>query len=126
MERSMKRIALGTLSLVAATQLGAQSLQSRDRDPMRASIDSIVASHLSGGRAAGMSVAVIKGRDTLALKGYGFADLEFDVPTPDRAIYEIGSVTKQFTAAAILLLQERGKLSLDDPLTKYLPVYPTQ
>ena len=122
----MKGLFIGTLSLVAATQLGAQSLQSRDRDPMRASIDSIVASHLSGGRAAGMSVAVIKGRDTLALKGYGFADLEFDVPTPDRAIYEIGSVTKQFTAAAILLLQERGKLSLDDPLTKYLPDYPTQ
>lgn len=97
-----------------------------DRATMRASIDSVVASYLAGGKAAGMSIAVVRGRDTLALKGYGFADLEFDVPTPDRAIYEIGSVTKQFTAAALLLLQERGRLSLDDPVTKYLPDYPTR
>jgi CubicO group peptidase (beta-lactamase class C family) len=48
------------------------------------------------------------------------------VPTPERAIYEIGSVTKQFTAAAILQLQEQGKLSLDDEITKYLPNYPVQ
>jgi CubicO group peptidase (beta-lactamase class C family) len=122
----MNGVLVGALSLVALAQAGAQSLQSRDRNQVGASIDSIVASYLAGGRAAGMSVAVIKGRDTLALKGYGFADLEFDVPTPDRAIYEIGSVTKQFTAAAILLLQERGKLSLDDTITRYLPFYPTQ
>ena len=73
-----------------------------------------------------MSVGIVRGRDTLVLKAYGFADLEFDVPTPERAIYEIGSVTKQFTSASILLLVEQGKLSLDDPLTKYLPDYPTQ
>ena len=54
------------------------------------------------------------------------ADLQLDVPTPRRAIYEIGSVTKQFTAAAILLLAEAGKLSLDDELTKFLTDYPTQ
>ena len=122
----MKRLMCGALSFVAIAPLDAQSLQSRDGDRVRASIDSIVASYLAGGRAAGMSVAVIKGHDTLALKGYGFADLEFDVPTPNRAVYEIGSVTKQFTAAAILLLQERNRLSLDDPVTKYLPHYATQ
>jgi CubicO group peptidase (beta-lactamase class C family) len=94
--------------------------------PIRSRIDSVVNSYLADGKAAGMSVAVVRGRDTLVLKGYGFADLEFDVPTPGRAIYEIGSVTKQFTAASILLLQERGKLVLDDPLTKYLPNYPVQ
>ena len=55
----------------------------------------------------------MKGADTLALKGYGKADLELDVPTPERAVYEIGSVTKQFTAAAMLQLQDEGKLSLD-------------
>jgi CubicO group peptidase (beta-lactamase class C family) len=122
----MKGLVVAMALLIAVADVDAQTLQSRDRNPVRASIDSIVASYLAGGRAAGMSVAVIKGRDTLTLKGYGFADLELDVPTPDRAIYEIGSVTKQFTAAAVLLLQERGKLSLDDPLTKYLPDYPTQ
>lgn len=89
-------------------------------------IDSVVAAYLTDGTAAGMSVAVVRGRDTLALKGYGFADLEHDVPTPARAVYEIGSITKQFTAVAMLQLQEQGKLSLDDDLAKHLPDYPTQ
>jgi CubicO group peptidase (beta-lactamase class C family) len=81
---------------------------------IRAAVDSIVNAALTGGRAAGVSVGVVRGRDTLVLKAYGSADLELDVPTPDRAGYEIGSVTKQFTSAAILLLVEQGKISLDD------------
>ena len=114
-----------TAIAAVATSLPAAA-QTRSRASAVAAIDSIVASALQGGKAAGMSVGVVTGRDTLVLKGYGQADLEFDVPTPDRAIYEIGSVTKQFTASSILLLQERGQLSLEDPITKYLPNYPTQ
>ena len=76
------------------------------------------------GRAAGMSIAVVRGADTLLIEEFGHADLELGVPTPPDAVYEVGSVTKQFTAAAVLLLQEEGKLSLDDPLTKWLPDYP--
>jgi CubicO group peptidase (beta-lactamase class C family) len=87
-------------------------------------VDSIATNALKSGKAAGMSVAVVKGRDTLVLRAYGKADLELDVPTPDRAVYEIGSVTKQFTSAAILQLVEQHKLSLDDDVTKYLPTYP--
>jgi CubicO group peptidase (beta-lactamase class C family) len=87
-------------------------------------VDSIAAKALQGGKAAGMSIAVVRGHDTLAIRAYGKADLELDVPTPDRAVYEIGSVTKQFTAAAILQLAEQHKLSLDDDVTKYLPSYP--
>ncbi len=93
---------------------------------IRAAVDSIAAAALAGGQAAGMSIAVFRGPDTVVLKGYGSADLELDVPTPPRAVYEIGSVTKQFTSSAILLLVEQGKLSLDDELVKYLPDYPTQ
>ena len=100
--------------------------QAWDRARIAAAVDSIVADALAGGRAAGMTVAVVRGRDTLVLKPYGRADLELDVPTPERAVYEIGSVTKQFTAAAILQLQEQGKLSLDDELGKYLPDFPTR
>ncbi|MCC7322272.1 MAG: beta-lactamase family protein, partial [Gemmatimonadaceae bacterium] len=88
-------------------------------------IDSVVTSFLKEGQAAGLSVAVVRGKDTLALKGYGKADLELDVPTPRRAVYEIGSVTKQFTSVALLMLRDEGKLSLDDDFTKYLPDYPT-
>ena len=126
--RDLNSLRATTVFLVTLAQLGPLAAHAQSRDPavLRSSIDSVVASYLTGGKAAGMSVAVVRGRDTLVMKGYGFADLEFDVPTPDHAIYEIGSVTKQFTASSILLLQERGKLSLDDPLTKYLPQYPMQ
>ena len=130
--RAMAGAALALISLIAASPLlaqraaQAQRAQPRDRAAIVAGVDSIVKAALADGKAAGVSVAVVRGRDTIVMRGYGLADLEFDVPTPDAAIYEIGSVTKQFTAAAILLLQEQGKLRLDDELTKYLPDYPTQ
>jgi CubicO group peptidase (beta-lactamase class C family) len=115
-------LALASLCVVAPLRLSAQT----GRAALVGALDSIARAALADHRAAGLSVGVVKGRDTLLLRGYGFADLEFDVPTPDRAIYEIGSVTKQFTASAILQLVEQGKLSLDDDLVKYLPDYPEQ
>jgi CubicO group peptidase (beta-lactamase class C family) len=100
--------------------------QRPDRARIEAVADSVVGAALATGQVAGMSVAVVRDRDTLVLKGYGRADLEFDVPTPPAAIYEIGSLTKQFTATAILQLAEQGRLSLDDDLSKHLPDYPLQ
>jgi CubicO group peptidase (beta-lactamase class C family) len=88
-------------------------------------IDEIINKRINAG-IAGASVAVVKGRDTILIKGYGKADLEFDVATPEDAIYEIGSVTKQFTAVGILLLAEQGKLSLDDDITRHFPGYNSQ
>lgn len=129
----MKHRTRRTIAVVAATVvvLAAQSSsaggQTRDAARLAAAVDTrIAAATRGGGPFAGMTVLVIGARDTLLNKTYGKADLELDVPTPDRAVYEIASVTKQFTGAAILLLQEQGKLSLDDELTKYLPNYPTQ
>jgi CubicO group peptidase (beta-lactamase class C family) len=93
---------------------------SGERAALVARIDSIVSAPISAGQVVGASIAVVKGRDTIAVKGYGKANLELDVPTPPRATYEIGSVTKQFTGAAIMQLVEQGKLSLDDDLQKYV------
>ena len=115
-----RRIATFTAAvLVAACSAAAQS-------NLAATIDAIVAEPIKAGKVAGASVAVVRGNETIVERGYGFADLQLDVQTPPRAIYEIGSITKQFTAAAILLLAEDGKLSLDNELTKFLPDYPTQ
>ena len=59
---------------------------------------------------------------TVALRaGYGMADLERNVPVNADTVFESGSVAKQFTAMAILLLAQQGKISLDDPMRKYLP-----
>jgi CubicO group peptidase (beta-lactamase class C family) len=105
--------------VLAAAPAAAQS-------QLAATIDAIVEAPIKAGKVAGASVAVVRGAETIVERGYGLADLQLDVPTPPRAIYEIGSVTKQFTAAAILLLAEDGKLALDDSLTKFLADYPTQ
>jgi CubicO group peptidase (beta-lactamase class C family) len=102
------------------------SSASPERAALIARIDSIVNTPIASGKVAGASVAVVKGQDTILIKGYGKADLEFDVATPQGAIYEIGSVTKQFTAVGIMLLAEQGKLSLDDDITKYFPGYNSQ
>lgn len=89
-------------------------------------LDSIAGSPVVEGRVAGLAVAVVKGSDTLLWKSYGRADLEWDVPLTTDAVFEIGSVTKQFTAAAILQLRDEKKIDLDADITAYLPNYPTQ
>jgi CubicO group peptidase (beta-lactamase class C family) len=74
----------------------------------------------------GAAVLIAKDGQVLLRKGYGLANLELGVPMPPDAVFELASVTKQFTAAAILLLQERGKLSVQDDVQKYLPDFPTR
>ena len=66
------------------------------------------------------SVLVAKGTQVLLSKGYGSANLEWNVPNSPATKFRLGSITKQFTAASILLLQERGKLNVDDPVKKYM------
>ncbi|MBL7906232.1 MAG: serine hydrolase [Bacteroidales bacterium] len=59
-------------------------------------------------------------------KAFGMADLELNVPMKPEMVFEIGSMTKQMTAVAVLMLMEEGKLSLQDEITKYIPDYPVQ
>ena len=70
------------------------------------------------------TVLVARSDEILLDKGYGFANLELDVPDTPPTKFRLGSVTKQFTAAAIMLLQERGKLNVDDLVKKYMPDAP--
>ena len=70
------------------------------------------------------TVLVARDDEILLDKGYGFANLELDVPDTPATKFRLGSVTKEFTAAAIMLLQERGKLSVNDLVKKYMPDAP--
>jgi CubicO group peptidase (beta-lactamase class C family) len=72
----------------------------------------------------GCAVGVSSGGTIVLEKAYGMADLEHDVRNTADTIFEAGSVSKQFTAAAVLLLAREGKLSLDDPVRKYIPELP--
>lgn len=72
-----------------------------------------------------MGVALVaRGDEILLNKGYGSANLEWDIPNTPEVKFRLGSVTKQFTAACILLLEERDKLSVDDLVTEHLPDAP--
>ncbi|HEU0054901.1 MAG TPA: serine hydrolase domain-containing protein [Longimicrobium sp.] len=104
------------LTTLVATNAAAQTGRARAER-----LDSLAGSGVVENRAVGTVAAVVMGNDTLLMKGYGRANVEWDVPMPADAVFEIGSVTKQFTAAAILQLRDAGKLSLDDEITKWLP-----
>jgi CubicO group peptidase (beta-lactamase class C family) len=82
------------------------------------SLDQIVQPYVQDKTFMG-SVLVARGADVLLSKGYGSANLEWEVPNTPSTKFRLGSITKQFTAASILLLEERGKLKLDDPIKKY-------
>ena len=74
----------------------------------------------------GAAVIVVKDGQVVFRKGYGMANMEFGIAIEPDMIFRIGSVTKQFTAVATLMLAEQGKLALTDEITKFLPNYPTQ
>lgn len=69
----------------------------------------------------GAAVAVVKNGKLHYAKGYGYAQLEYDIPITSKSVFHIASVSKQFTAFAITLLADQGKLSIDDDIRKYLP-----
>ncbi|MEX2349390.1 MAG: serine hydrolase [Flavobacteriaceae bacterium] len=72
----------------------------------------------------GSTVLIAKDDKVLYRKAFGMANLELNVPMKPENVLELASITKQFTAVAILMLVEQGKLSLDDPLSKYIADYP--
>jgi CubicO group peptidase (beta-lactamase class C family) len=84
-------------------------------------VDRFIRAELKRQRIPGMSVAILRGDRVLLARGYGFANLEHRVPATDSTVYAVGSLSKQFTAAAIVLLSQQGRLGLDDPISRYLP-----
>src|SRR3990170_5165078 len=71
----------------------------------------------------GMSVAVVYDQATLWAKGFGTANLEMGVPATPKTVYRVASITKLFTATMLLQLRDAGKLSLDDPIKRFLPTF---
>ena len=111
----MLRRALTLLVVLAPVALPAQA-------DLPARVDNIFARF--DRNTPGCAVGLGKDGKTLYTHGYGSANLEYSVPLTDSSVMESGSVAKQFTAAALVLLQNDGKLSLDDDIRKYLPEVP--
>ena len=112
----MHRLAVAAAALLAPLALGAQAADLAPR------IDRIFARFDQ--RTPGCAVGLGKDGRTLHIRGYGAANLEYGVPLTDSSVMESGSIAKQFTSAALVLLQQDGKLSLDDDIRKYLPEVP--
>jgi len=106
-----------TLVLCLTSLLHAQTLSPQ----LRTSIDDIANQVLKTTGVPSASVAVVQDGKIAYLQAYGAAKLDPNTPATPQMRYSIGSISKQFTATAILLLAEEGKLSLDDPVSKYVP-----
>ncbi len=87
-------------------------------------IDDYIARQLKARSIPGVSLAVVQSGRVVRTGGYGTASLELDVPASERTVYEIGSISKQFTAEAVMLLVEEGKIALDERARHYMPDLP--
>lgn len=115
---------LPTIAFVCLTLLSPlprASAQSKDPQPddVQARVDKLFA-NWDKPESPGCSLAVIKDGSIIYKRGYGAADLDHDVPISPGTVFHVASVSKQFTAFAVLLLAQQGKLSLDDPVRKHI------
>jgi D-alanyl-D-alanine carboxypeptidase len=113
-----------TLCLVSPTRAQLQTNKPADDPTLANKVDDYLKSELSSKRIPGMSVCVVRDGKVVFAEGYGFANIELSVPGTQETIYEVPSLTKPFTATAIMMLVEEGKISLEDPLLKYFPEAP--
>ncbi|HZB45809.1 MAG TPA: serine hydrolase domain-containing protein [Pyrinomonadaceae bacterium] len=114
--RSRKNIPL-ILSLIVCVLVGVAAARADE-------VDDYVREQMRRRHVPGLALAVVRDGKLVKARGYGLASVELNVPVRVETVFEIGSVTKQITAAAVMLLAEEGKLGLDDPLGKHLPGTP--
>jgi CubicO group peptidase (beta-lactamase class C family) len=110
-------------SLISALVFAAATHAVPD-EPASASVDEFVSGEICAQHIPGVALAVVRDGKIVKAAGYGLANVELDVPTKPESIFQTGSVGKQFTATAIMMLVEEGKVGLDDKINKYLPGSP--
>lgn len=109
-------VAITVLSLDFQSKVYAQSLETE--------IDNLLEAKYAPD-APGATFLISKNGNTIYRKAFGLSNLELNVPMKPENVFEIGSMSKQFTAISILMLSEQGKLNLDDEITTFIPDYPT-
>jgi D-alanyl-D-alanine carboxypeptidase len=112
-----RRVLFALLLLVCSAEAAAPTARA-DR------VDDLVRREMRRRHIPGLALAVVRDGKIIKARGYGLASVEFDAPATPETVFEIGSITKQFTATAVVMLVEEGRLALDDPLSKHLPHTP--
>jgi CubicO group peptidase (beta-lactamase class C family) len=122
MVRSMQLFAIATLLFSGYFSLRAQPADADKK--LAEDADAYLKREVSSKRIPGMSVCVVRNGKTLLARGYGFASLELSALASEHTVYELASLTKPFTAMAMMTLVEGGRVSLEDRLPKYFPEVP--
>ncbi len=117
------RSALGYVSLILVGVCVLAGCRQKPENDLTSRVDEIFA-EWDRSDSPGCALAVIRDGQIVYQRGYGMADLEHDVPIEPDSVFYIGSVSKQFVAMTLLLLEEQERLSLDDDIRKYLPDFP--
>ena len=116
-------ISLLLLTVVAASTTCKKSLSKKGDEALAAQVDNLFA-QWDKPDSPGASLAVIRKEEIIYKKGYGSANLEYDIPITPSTVFHVASVSKQFTAFAVAMLAQQGKLSLDDDIRRHLPEVP--
>src|ERR1700753_3604949 len=113
------------LLLYGVINIGAAFAQTSPENPLTQSVDSLVAPQFQGNQ-PGISILIAKKGQVVYQKAFGSANIELNVPMQPDNVFRIGSITKQFTAVAILQLVEQGKISLQDSVQKFIKDFPSK
>jgi CubicO group peptidase (beta-lactamase class C family) len=117
------KIRRGAIGLVLLGMAGTLA-QGRGQEGISAQVDSAVEGQRKAQKIPGVSLAVCSDGKIVKASGYGLANVELDVPATPETIFQTGSVGKQFTSMAVMMLVEEGKIGLEDKITKYIPEAP--
>lgn len=118
----MYRRPLAAISVLAVTLLGRSGTPARAQTADK--VDDYVVAEMKQERIPGLALGVYRDGQIVKAQGYGLANIELNVPVKPETIFQSGSVGKQFTATAVMMLVEEGKVNLDDSILKYLPGSP--
>ena len=119
---------VATVSVIAASTVFGQEKKTADVNPspatsVTARVDKLFA-QWDKPDSPGCALGIVKDGQLIYKRGYGMANLDYNIPFSTKSVFNIASISKQFTAKSILLLARQGKLSLDDEIQKYLPALP--
>jgi CubicO group peptidase (beta-lactamase class C family) len=117
--------ALGVAAALSCASFAGTGAEAADAARL-ARAETVVRAEMRVERIPGVAIAIVDHGKVVLAKGYGYANLEHSVPVTVDTVFQSGSLGKQFTAAAVMLLMEDGRLSLDDPVTRYLPEAPPE
>jgi CubicO group peptidase (beta-lactamase class C family) len=107
-----------------AIVLAALVLVGSSRPAFSDDVDDYLRSEMAKRHIPGLSVAVVRDARTVTIRNYGFSNIELGVPVTSESVFKLASVTKPFTATAVMMLVEEGKISLDEPIARYVPELP--